>query len=453
MKIVSLKQRIQELEFSQLQHDSPAEEAKTESNVWDDGSEDVNPFGGGNLGDEEKYSFVNKYPCFQEESIVLVEKESCPVYDTDNEKEESMPVYDADIEDVIDEEERFVGKRGFGGEEDKIEDVVVVANDLCSLMIQTILSVDFEDDIITKSHKLMSFRKSIIIKEDNIEDVEVVANDICSSMIQTILSVDFKEGINTKSHELMSFGKIIIIKEEVVPKADDVSLVDGVFDGSFGGEGEKDVVMGEGVAVISSSLEMLTISCLYELVYEDEEVCLPDVGESLVIHRVLNVAPSKSIEDDSWHWNNIFCTKCTSMGFALSASFKLQLTVPDYLTPEEARAYALLLLNKLLIGGSASPSAASQLSDIFVTPENDSMEKLTRQYLKEVVSRHEVPILIISNRDGTFTSQFWQSLQEALGTQLDMSTTCHPQTDGQSERTIQTLKDMLRACVMDFKKG
>ncbi|GKG07546.1 putative reverse transcriptase domain-containing protein, partial [Tanacetum coccineum] len=41
-------------------------------------------------------------------------------------------------------------------------------------------------------------------------------------------------------------------------------------------------------------------------------------------------------------------------------------------------------------------------------------------------------------------------LQKALGTRLDMSTAYHPQTDGQSERTIQTLKDMLRACVMDF---
>ncbi|GKC04861.1 putative reverse transcriptase domain-containing protein [Tanacetum coccineum] len=52
--------------------------------------------------------------------------------------------------------------------------------------------------------------------------------------------------------------------------------------------------------------------------------------------------------------------------------------------------------------------------------ENDSMEKLTRQYLKEVVTRHGVPVLIISDRDGRFTSQFWQSLQKALGTQLDM---------------------------------
>ncbi|GJX19722.1 hypothetical protein Tco_0222399 [Tanacetum coccineum] len=75
-----------------------------------------------------------------------------------------MPVYDTNIEDVIEEEERFVGKGGFGGEEDDIEDVVVVANDLCSSIIQTTLSVDFEEDINTKSHELMWFGKCIIIK-------------------------------------------------------------------------------------------------------------------------------------------------------------------------------------------------------------------------------------------------------------------------------------------------
>ncbi|GJV51966.1 putative reverse transcriptase domain-containing protein, partial [Tanacetum coccineum] len=85
--------------------------------------------------------------------------------------------------------------------------------------------------------------------------------------------------------------------------------------------------------------------------------------------------------------------------------------------------------------------------------ETDSMEKLTRQYLKEVVSRHGVPVLIISDRDSKFTSHFWQSLNKSLGTQLDMSTTYHPQMDGQSERTIQTLEDMLRACVIYFRKG
>ncbi|GJZ28149.1 putative reverse transcriptase domain-containing protein [Tanacetum coccineum] len=52
-----------------------------------------------------------------------------------------------------------------------------------------------------------------------------------------------------------------------------------------------------------------------------------------------------------------------------------------------------------------------------------------------------------------FTSNFWKSLQKALGTSLDMSTAYHPQTDGQSERTIQTLEDMLCACVIDFGNG
>ncbi|GJR91587.1 putative reverse transcriptase domain-containing protein [Tanacetum coccineum] len=85
--------------------------------------------------------------------------------------------------------------------------------------------------------------------------------------------------------------------------------------------------------------------------------------------------------------------------------------------------------------------------------EDDSLEKLTRQYLKEVVSSHRVPVSIISNRDGKFTLHLWRSLHKVLGTRLDMSTSYHPKTDGQSERTIQTLEYMLRACVLDFGKG
>ncbi|GJV85105.1 putative reverse transcriptase domain-containing protein [Tanacetum coccineum] len=81
------------------------------------------------------------------------------------------------------------------------------------------------------------------------------------------------------------------------------------------------------------------------------------------------------------------------------------------------------------------------------------METLTRLYIKEIVSWHGVPISIISDRDSHFTSRFWQSLENALGTQLDMSTSYHPETDGQSKRTIQTLEDMLRACIIDFGKG
>ncbi|GKA03238.1 hypothetical protein Tco_0676019 [Tanacetum coccineum] len=95
--------------------------------IWDIGDE------------EEEYPFVDNYQNFQEEEnnvsfpgVVL------------GVEEESMPVYDTYIEDVIEKEERFVGKGGFGGEEDRIKDVVVVVDDLCSSMIQTTLSVDFE---------------------------------------------------------------------------------------------------------------------------------------------------------------------------------------------------------------------------------------------------------------------------------------------------------------------
>nr|GEW82037.1 reverse transcriptase domain-containing protein [Tanacetum cinerariifolium] len=84
------------------------------------------------------------------------------------------------------------------------------------------------------------------------------------------------------------------------------------------------------------------------------------------------------------------------------------------------------------------------------TKKTDTMEKLTQLYLKEIVSRHGVPISIISDRESHFTSRLWKLLQKTLGTDLDTSTAYHPQTDVQSERTIQTLKDMLRACVIDF---
>ncbi|GJZ79851.1 putative reverse transcriptase domain-containing protein [Tanacetum coccineum] len=83
--------------------------------------------------------------------------------------------------------------------------------------------------------------------------------------------------------------------------------------------------------------------------------------------------------------------------------------------------------------------------------EDYKTEKLAKIYVNEIVARHGVPVSIISDRRRLIRSHsLWQALQEALGTRLDMSTAYHPQTDGQSERTIQTLEDMLRACVMDF---
>ncbi|GKF86833.1 reverse transcriptase domain-containing protein [Tanacetum coccineum] len=85
--------------------------------------------------------------------------------------------------------------------------------------------------------------------------------------------------------------------------------------------------------------------------------------------------------------------------------------------------------------------------------ETVPMEKLAKMYLKEVVTRQWIPVSIIYDLDPRFASNFWRPLQKALGTNLDISTAYHSQTAGQSERTIQTLEDMLRACVIDFGKG
>ena len=72
-------------------------------------------------------------------------------------------------------------------------------------------------------------------------------------------------------------------------------------------------------------------------------------------------------------------------------------------------------------------------------------------YIREIVRLHGVLRTIVSDRDAKFVSKLWDSLQKALGTTLRMSTVFHPQTDGQSERTIQTLEDILRSCVLSWK--
>ena len=78
-----------------------------------------------------------------------------------------------------------------------------------------------------------------------------------------------------------------------------------------------------------------------------------------------------------------------------------------------------------------------------------SMAKLAQLYIKEIVRLHGVPSSIVSDRDLRFTSGFWQTLQSGLGSKLTMSSAYHPQTDGQLERTIQSLEDLLRTCVLD----
>ena len=79
------------------------------------------------------------------------------------------------------------------------------------------------------------------------------------------------------------------------------------------------------------------------------------------------------------------------------------------------------------------------------------VSRLAALYVERIVPLHGVPISIVSDRDPRFTSGFWRSFQRALGTELAFSSAYHPQSDGQSERTIQTLEDMLRACCLEWQ--
>ena len=80
-----------------------------------------------------------------------------------------------------------------------------------------------------------------------------------------------------------------------------------------------------------------------------------------------------------------------------------------------------------------------------------SVEEYAKLYLREMVRLHGVPLSIISDRGTQFTSQFWKSFQKGLDTRVKLCTNFHSQTDGQGESTIQTLEDLLRACVIDLK--
>jgi hypothetical protein len=77
---------------------------------------------------------------------------------------------------------------------------------------------------------------------------------------------------------------------------------------------------------------------------------------------------------------------------------------------------------------------------------------LARIYLKEIVILHGIPRRIVLDRGTQFTSKFWLSLQQAMGTKLDFSTAYHPQSDGQTERVNKVLEDLLRACVLTLDR-
>ncbi|GJW45285.1 putative reverse transcriptase domain-containing protein [Tanacetum coccineum] len=123
----------------------------------------------------------------------------------------------------------------------------------------------------------------------------------------------------------------------------------------------------------------------------------------------------------------------------------------------------------MAICGCSSPGNIKGIRDCSVYNPKDypngsgitSLWILSRSFLSrlkaminlEVVTRHGIPVSIICDRDPRFASNFWRSLQNALGTNLDMSTAYHPQTNGQRRGTFKLSVDMLRDCAIDFGKG
>ena len=81
---------------------------------------------------------------------------------------------------------------------------------------------------------------------------------------------------------------------------------------------------------------------------------------------------------------------------------------------------------------------------------NRTAASLVEIYMREIVRLHGVPSSIVCDRDPLFASNFWKAFLESLGTRLNLSTTYHPQTDGQTERVNQILEDLLRACVLYY---
>nr|GEX07734.1 hypothetical protein [Tanacetum cinerariifolium] len=134
--------------------------------------------------------------------------------------------------------------------------------------------------------------------------------------------------------------------------------------------------------------------------------------------------------------------KAENLGRLLKPIFEIPSKESNALKGEYDKMYQDL--KKLYWWPNMKADIAIFVNKCLTCAKTDSIEKLAQQYLKEIVCRHGVPVSIISDRDSLFTSRFWETLQKALGTQLNLSTAYHPETDGQSERTIQTLEDISR---------
>lgn len=93
----------------------------------------------------------------------------------------------------------------------------------------------------------------------------------------------------------------------------------------------------------------------------------------------------------------------------------------------------------------------SKMVHLAAVPETITAEASARVFMREVFRLHGMPDEIVSDRDPRFTAAFWQAVFRQLGTRLRMSTSDHPQTDGQTERTNRVLEEILRAYAHSFE--
>ncbi|KAI3706532.1 hypothetical protein L6452_24337 [Arctium lappa] len=161
------------------------------------------------------------------------------------------------------------------------------------------------------------------------------------------------------------------------------------------------------------------------------------------LHRSLENPQTNSAPCGLWHGLNRAATR---VGHCLCFFFQTGQTKLGVLHPEwkwdNITMDFVTKLSKTLRGHDTiwvNVDRLTKSAHFLAMRETLPMEKLAKLYIDEVVSRNGVPKSIVSDRDSRFTSKFWASLQKELGTRLNLSTAYHPQTDGQSERTIQML--------------
>ena len=168
-------------------------------------------------------------------------------------------------------------------------------------------------------------------------------------------------------------------------------------------------------------------------------------------------------QDDTWpdmhRYIQTYCASCSECARAKSSRHRPYGLLKPLPIPEKPwSSISMDLIEQLpdSDGSTAILVVVDRLtqSALFIPmKETWSMDRLAKAYIHFLVKRFGVPTDIISDRDSRFLSRFWRKFQEAYGTRLKTSTAFHPMTDGQTERTIQTLEDMLRACVLEFQGG